>query len=304
MTTIIESILDRTKSSIIEATNDAEFDIDYKGIFTITKALWTAFGIYRAMGIWNDSKSSLSGPAVRLMCFNAVLVALVTAYKLTRREIAPLFVLQCLGHYSCFLVFAALAGYGSHPRIKKGKKVGDRRIGLAIWTLHALYAVVLVVGYQYAACEEGNVYPISFVMSDSLFLASYVMLLYVKKRGFDIDDLKDDEDEDEDSREDLELFQAQVAAFFSQQRILVVWHLVEMLLGYVFLNVFFEEAVTCDESGDAWVFNFKAGKLFLLFHTYGVKQSLGVASTVFYKSVKKLKKKRRKEERKKKKKGE
>jgi len=198
MTTIIESILDRTKSSIIEAANDAEFDIDYKGIFTITKALWTAFGIYRAMGIWNDSKSSLSGPAVRLMCFNAVLVALVTAYKLTRREIAPLFVLQCLGHYSCFLVCAALAGYGSHPRIKKGKKVGDRRIGLAIWTLHALYAVVLVVGYQYAACEEGNVYPISFVMSDSLFLVSYVMLLYVKKRGFDIDDLKDDEDEDED----------------------------------------------------------------------------------------------------------
>ena len=218
MTTIIESILDSTKSSIIEAANDAEFDIDYKGIFTITKALWTAFGIYRAMGIWNDSKSSLSGPAVRLMCFNAVLVALVTAYKLTRREIAPLFVLQCLGHYSCFLVFAALAGYGSHPRIKKGKKVGDRRIGLAIWTLHALYAVVLVVGYQYAACEEGNVYPISFVMSDSLFLASYVMLLYVKKRGFDIDDLKDDEDEDEDfSSTNCCILQSQVAAFFSQQ---------------------------------------------------------------------------------------
>eukprot|EP00579_Thalassiosira_antarctica_P027453 CAMPEP_0202006322 /NCGR_PEP_ID=MMETSP0905-20130828/11119_1 /ASSEMBLY_ACC=CAM_ASM_000554 /TAXON_ID=420261 /ORGANISM="Thalassiosira antarctica, Strain CCMP982" /LENGTH=290 /DNA_ID=CAMNT_0048564061 /DNA_START=55 /DNA_END=927 /DNA_ORIENTATION=- len=283
---------------IIEAVSDADFDVDYKGIITILKAAWTTFGIYNATMIWSNSESSLARPAVRLLSFNAILVVLITIYKLTREEIAPLFVLQCLGHYSNFLVFAALTGFGSHPKIKKGKR-GDRRISLAIWTLHLLYAVVLVLGFLWAECAEGNVYPISFVMSDSLFLVSYVMLLYVKKRGFDINDLNDDDDDDT-SKEDLELFEAQVAVFFSQQRILVIWHSVEMILGYVLLNQFFEEAVTCDENNDAWVFNFKAGKLFLLMHTFGVKQSLGVASKVFCKTVKKLEKKRRKEAKKKK----
>lgn len=280
---------------IIEAVSDADFDIDFKGIFTVSKALFTSFGIYKATKIWNKSDSALAKPAVRLLGFNALLVALITIYKLTRREIAPLFVLQCLSHYSCFLVFAALTGFGSHPKIKKGKR-GDRRISLAIWTLHLLYAIVLVLGFLWAECYEGHVYPVSFIMSDTLFLISYVMLLYVKKRGFDVSDLKDDDSEDDATKEDLELFNAQVDAFFSQQRILVVWHFVEMLLGYVFFNVLFEEAVTCDENGDAWVFNFKAGKLFLLLHTYGVKQGLGVASKVFFKTLKKLDKKREKED--------
>lgn len=280
---------------IVEAVSDADFDIDFKGIFTVSKALFTTFGIYKATTIWNKSDSALAKPAVRLLGFNALLVALITIYKLTRREIAPLFVLQCLSHYSCFLVFAALTGFGSHPKIKKGKR-GDRRISLMIWTLHLLYAIVLFLGFMWAECTEGNVYPVSFVMSDSLFLISYVMLLYVKKRGFDVKDLKDDYDDDATSIEDRELFEAQVAAFFSQQRILVAWHFLEMVLGYVLFNVFLEEAVTCDENGDAWVFNFKAGKLFLLLHTYGVKQGLGVASKVFFKTVKKLDKKRAKEE--------
>mmetsp|Transcript_19765 Transcript_19765/g.32707 ORF Transcript_19765/g.32707 Transcript_19765/m.32707 type:complete len:296 (-) Transcript_19765:201-1088(-) len=279
---------------IIEAVNDADFDIDFKGLFTVSKALFTTFGIYKATTIWNKSTSALAKPAIRLLGFNAVLVALITIYKLTRREIAPLFVLQCLSHYSCFLTFAALAGFGSHPRIKKGKR-GDRRIALAIWSLHFLYAAVLVVGFMWAECNEGHVYPISFLLSDSLLLISYIMLLYVKKRGFDVSDLKKNDDGANDGttdKEDLELFEAQVAAFFSQQRILVIWHFVEMILGYVLFNVFLEEAVICDENGDAWVFNFKGGKAFLLLHTYGVKQGLGVASKVFFKTVKKVNKKR------------
>ena len=125
-----------------------------------------------------------------------------------------------------------------------------------------------------------------------------MLLLYVKKRGFDVHDLaKLDDDDDDDidvDDEDLELFEAQVAVFFAQQRILVAWHFSEMILGYLLFNVFLQDAVTCDENGDAWVFNFKAGKLFLLLHTYGVKQGLGVASKVFFKTVKKLNKKRSK----------
>lgn len=85
---------------IIEAVKDADFDIDFKGIFTISKALFTTFGIYKATAIWSKSDSALATPATRLLGFNAILVALITIYKLTRREIAPLFVLQCLSHYS------------------------------------------------------------------------------------------------------------------------------------------------------------------------------------------------------------
>lgn len=281
--------------TLVEAINDADFDVDFKGIFTISKALLTTFGIYSATRLWSKSDSALARPATRLLSFNAVLVALITIYKLTRREIAPLFVLQCLSHYSCFLVFATLSGFGSHPKIKKGKR-GDRRISLAIWSLHLLYAIVLVLGFMWCECTEEAVYPISFVMSDTLFFVSSVLLLYVKKRGFDVKDLSMlDEDNDDQSEEDLELFEAQVAVFFSQQRILVSWHFIEMILGYFLFNYLFQDAVTCDENGDAWVFNFKAGKLFLLFHTYGVKQGLGVASKVFFKTVKKLDKKRTKE---------
>ena len=94
--------------AVNEAVNDAEFDIDYKGIlFTVSKSLLTLRGIVAGANVWKDSDSALAKPAIRLLGLNAVLVVLITAYKLTRREIAPLFVLQCLGHYSCFLVFAA-----------------------------------------------------------------------------------------------------------------------------------------------------------------------------------------------------
>lgn len=283
---------------ITAAINDADFDIDFKGIFTIAKALYTSFGIYSATRLWSKSDSALATPAIRLLGFNALLVALITIYKLTRREIAPLFVLQCLSHYSCFLVFATLSGFGSHPHIQKGKR-GDRRISLAIWSLHVLYAIVLVLGFLWSECTEEAVYPISFVMSDALFFVSYMLLLSVKQRGFDVHDLSkldDDAGDDNDADdEDLELFEAQVAVFFSQQRILVAWHFLEMILGYLLFNVFLQDAVTCDENGDAWVFNFKAGKLFLLLHTYGVKQGLGVASKVFFKTVKKVNKERSKE---------
>lgn len=281
---------------IKEAIYDAVFDVDFKGIFTISKALFTTFGIYSATRLWSKSDSALAKPATRLLGFNALLVALITIYKLTRREIAPLFVLQCLSHYSCFLVFATLSGFGSHPNITKKGKRGDRRISFAIWSLHVLYAMVLVLGFMWCECTEEAVYPISFVMSDALFFVSYVLLLYVKKRGFDVHDLSklDDDDDSDADNEDLELFEAQVAVFFAQQRILVAWHFLEMILGYLLFNVFLQDAVTCDENGDAWVFNFKAGKLFLLLHTYGVKQGLGVASKVFFKTVKKLDKKRSK----------
>lgn len=281
---------------IIEAVYDADFDVDFMDFFTILKAAFTTYGIYNATGLWSGSDSALAKPAQRLLGLNAALVVLITLYKLTRREIAPLFVLQCLGHYSNFLIFATLTGFGSHPKIKKGRR-GDRRLGLAIWTLHALYAMVLVAGFRRAECAEGSVYPISFLMSDTLFLVSYAMLLYVKKRGFDVADARDVHG---GGKEDLELWNAQVAVFFKQQRLLALWHFAEMVCGYVLLNRFFPEAVTCDDNHDAWVFQSKAGKGFLLMHTFGVKQSLSVASKVFFKTVTKLDKKRAKEAKKKK----
>ncbi len=103
-----------------------------------------------------------------------------------------------------------------------------------------------------------------------------------------MNDLTDD-DYDK-NREDVELFYAQVETFFFQQCILACLHALEMFIGYHVLPEQFPEAVTCSEDGDAWVFNIGAGKMFLLLHTFGVKQSLSVASTVFFKTVKKHRK--------------
>jgi len=179
--------------------------------------------------------------------------------------------------------------------------------------MHLLYAVVLVVGFMWAECREGHVYPVSFLLSDGLFLICYGMLVYVKKRGFDINDLNKDndggsndsgEEDDGATQEDIELFQAQISVFFAQQRLLAIWHIMEMILGYVLFNHFFEEAITCDDNNDAWVFNYKAGKVFFMLHTFGVKQSLGVASKVFFKTVRKVDKRQQRKEKGKKKKDE
>mmetsp|Transcript_20204 Transcript_20204/g.38082 ORF Transcript_20204/g.38082 Transcript_20204/m.38082 type:complete len:343 (-) Transcript_20204:495-1523(-) len=321
--------------TIVESIIDADFDLDFKGIFTLLKAAFTIRGIYNAIltyspdnsnaGSNNDdntnttrskcnknnnnrSTSPLAKPAIRLLKFNALLVVLITFYKLTRREIAPLFLLQLLGHYSCFLTFAALAGFGSHPSIRKRKRRGDRRLGIAIWVFHFSYAVVLAVGFTGAECGDGRAYPVSFLLSDGLFLACYGMSAYVEKRGFDIRDLKKNDDdrdsissneEDDGAREDVELYRAQISAFFAQQRLLVLWHGAELLLGYVlFDHRFFEEAITCDANDDAWVFHSKAGKAFFALHTFGVKQSLGVASKVFVKTVRKVEKRQQQQQQK------
>ncbi len=171
--TPLDTIIINITDALNDALNDAEFDVDYKGLFTIAKALYTTFGIYKGIKIWKDSEgSALARPAVRLLTLNAVLVALITLYKLTRREIAPLFVLHCLGGYSSFLVFLTLSGFGTHPKIKKGKR-GDRRISLAIWVGHVLHLAALIVGYQYAECSVHEVYPnVSIGATSPSFLAT------------------------------------------------------------------------------------------------------------------------------------
>eukprot|EP00584_Thalassiosira_punctigera_P014199 CAMPEP_0172564534 /NCGR_PEP_ID=MMETSP1067-20121228/104748_1 /TAXON_ID=265564 ORGANISM="Thalassiosira punctigera, Strain Tpunct2005C2" /NCGR_SAMPLE_ID=MMETSP1067 /ASSEMBLY_ACC=CAM_ASM_000444 /LENGTH=60 /DNA_ID=CAMNT_0013355227 /DNA_START=50 /DNA_END=228 /DNA_ORIENTATION=+ len=54
---------------IFDAISDADFDVDFKGVFTILMAMWTTSGIYTAVGTyWNDyAASPLAKPAVRLL---------------------------------------------------------------------------------------------------------------------------------------------------------------------------------------------------------------------------------------------
>ena len=104
-----------------------EFDVvDFKGLFTIAKSLWTARGIVLAGRHWRDKDSPLATRASRLLALDLVLLAAVTAYKLVGDDrLDHLFALQLAGHYSSLLTFAALAGFGSHPEIRRGKR-GDR----------------------------------------------------------------------------------------------------------------------------------------------------------------------------------
>lgn len=281
----------------IERMNEIEalgFKTLAKASFSCGKCLYTLNGIKKAIDQYSrDGDTALSRQAVRLLRLFGTQVVLITIYKFTSKAIAPLFVLQLLSHYSCFLVFAALTGFGSHPKIKKGGK-GDRRIQLAIWAMHLVFGAALVVGLEHSVCSDDVPYPLSFILSDCLFFAVYFILRVMKTQGFD----KYHASKDDDDGEGLELFEEQCSAFFKKYKILVFLHVIEIVIGYVLLNTSFllEGVMSCSPDGNHWVYSTEVGSLFLLMHTVVVKQNLGLASVVFIKTVKKQQKKSKKKD--------
>ena len=85
-----------------------------KEVLVIAKASYTVFITLQAAFQWRKHNDRMAKPAQFFLMFNALIVALVTVYKFTSKMVAPLFVLQALSHYSCFLVFVVLWTYGDH----------------------------------------------------------------------------------------------------------------------------------------------------------------------------------------------
>jgi len=113
----------------------------------------------------------MGGPSQLLLLFNALIVAIVTVYKFTSKQIAPLFILQTLSHYSFFLAFTVLIKYSENSKIQEiGGKILKR-----LMPLHFLYIFIIIFGYlKISDCSEENPYPLSFVLGDSLFFLSFI----------------------------------------------------------------------------------------------------------------------------------
>lgn len=245
-----------------------------KEILVIAKALFAMYGLLKAAKIWGSTKAALAKPACALLALNAFLVGMVTVYKFTSKDVAPLFLLQGLSHYSVFLIFVVLVKYGDYS----GKAQVKAKLAKPFMGLHVAYAVVLAVGYKLCKCSAETPYPISFVMSDCLFFAVYYILWQLKKRGINV----------ESSTKEGQVFAAQIEAYFGQYSFLVKWHLLELVLGRVLFETLLDGAVYCTEDGDKWLYRSGAGVLFTILHILGTMQGLGATKNVFVSSVKKV----------------
>ena len=155
-----------------------------KEVLVIAKASFTVFITLQAAFQWRKHNDRMAKPAQFFLMFNALIVALVTVYKFTSKMVAPLFVLQALSHYSCFLVFVVLWTYGDHERLNAQRAKHSSKIFL----MHVAYWVVIALGYKLCTCSEDSVYPISFVMGDGLFFLTYSLLHKLKAAGLDFDE--------------------------------------------------------------------------------------------------------------------
>jgi len=86
---------------------DKHWSAHLKTAFVLYMAGKTIWDTLKASNQWNDH-SKFGGKIQMLLLFNAAMVALVTFYKFTSKHIAPLFVLQCISHYSFFLTFIVM----------------------------------------------------------------------------------------------------------------------------------------------------------------------------------------------------
>lgn len=206
------------------------------------------------------------------------MVALVTIFKFTSKHIAPLFVLQCISHYSFFLTFVVLV------RSQENLKV--RNAGIAVLKktkpLHALFIGAIVVGYFFTDCSTHSVYPISFLIGDVLFFGMFFLVNRLKSA-----DLKaawgDNLSEKEAAQKNLS--ELQFKTFYGSLKMMAGWHALEVVLGKILFATLLEGAVTCGGEGKDWHYRSGPGHLFLMLHILGTMQALGVTRKVFIKNA-------------------
>ena len=155
-----------------------------KELLVIAKASYTVAITLQAAWKWRKYGDKMAKPAQFFLIFNALIVALVTVYKFTSKMVAPLFVLQALSHYSCFLVFVVLWTYGDHAKLNAQRAKRSK----TVVRMHIAYWVVIALGYKLCNCQAGSPYPISFVMGDALFFYTYHVLSKLRKEGLDFDE--------------------------------------------------------------------------------------------------------------------
>jgi hypothetical protein len=67
---------------------------------------------------------------------------------------------------------------------------------------------------------------------------------------------------------------------------MMIWHVLELVLGRLFFETVLRGAVTCGGEGKEWHYRSGPGHLFLMLHILGTMQALGVTRKVFIKNAK------------------
>lgn len=226
-----------------------------KEVLVLANAARLIIMTLKAAGSWKKSDTAMAKPAQKFLIFNALLVALVTFYKFTSKMVRPLFVCQMLSHYSCFLMFVVLWKYGDNEKLRNQRK----HYSHLITKMHFAYWIVMAVGVKLCTCTAGTIYPISFVMGDLLFFASYFMINKLYSVGIK-----------RMPGEEATLLDDQVNVFMGKYRFMAIWHAIELALGLVFFSHIMKDAVYCtEEDGNKWLHTNIFGALFATMHILG-----------------------------------
>ena len=210
------------------AADEAEVDRHWvstvKDVVTIGKSVFIILATVKAAFQWRKSDMKMGKAASALLMFNALIVALVTIYKHTSKTISPLFFLQALSNYSAYLTFVVLLTYVDCDKIIDIRKKWSKVMA----GMHVAWWLVIIIGTLLCKCKDKAVYPISFVMSDLLFFATYYFLWELKKLKLDGAWAGKTSEADMKAKE---LFEVQVKTFFDYYGFLCKWHFVELVLG-------------------------------------------------------------------------
>jgi hypothetical protein len=106
--------------------------------------------------------------------------------------------------------------------------------------MHVAWWLVIIIGTLLCKCKDNAVYPISFVMSDFLFFATYYFLWELKKLQLDLAWAGKTSDADMKAKE---LFEVQVKTFFSYYGFLCKWHFCELVLGKLLFSYVLKGAI-------------------------------------------------------------
>jgi len=148
--------------------------------------LKTSFLVYqtlKAANSWRKSKSLMAKPALLLLLLNAALVVAVCVYKFSSKNIAPLFLLQGLSHYSAFCVLHVLVGYS------ECKAFDDMRskFANAFLLMHCIFWCILGLGFSNTECTQKNFYPDGFMLTNAFFFGVYLMVKTLHSKGYLMD---------------------------------------------------------------------------------------------------------------------
>ena len=158
-----------------------------KKVFVLLKTAFILYQTVKAAIAWRRSKKPMGVPAQMCLLFSGVIVALVTVFKFTSKQIGPLVTLQAMSHYLCFIVLHVLVGFVQCRKFELRDKILK-----AFSAFHLIWWALILFSWKGASCSEKNFYPDAFILNNCFSFGVYVMVYMLHSRGYLLDWSKDE----------------------------------------------------------------------------------------------------------------